>query len=406
MGLFNVYTDLIAMFLSAIIIIRGCWFNKANLFLGAYFLITAYIPLVFCFGYTGDSMFWTALLVGNSVPFLFLLGPLSFFYVRSVLTDQSKLSKLDYLHFLLFFIQILLMLPYLFTSWDHKLANAQMIQDGDIRQLSLNLLIIPDILNSFFGMLHLSFYLVLIAYTWWRYKKNDEIKPFNNLSFKFTERWLVWFFILVVIFLVNTLFVSLSNMAMPSRSEFLANFPGFIKYTGIMHLIILGVLLSFPEIMYGLPKVKAIIVPEGAELSPEIEANKQDIIKLPREIMLHPNGLHFPDIERQLEKVVHHTKSYLEPDFTIYKLSVESGLPVHHLRYYFNKSGLSFTNFKNKLRINYAITILSSSERNKYSIEGVGQQAGFTSSASFYTEFKKETGLTPAEFAKTQKDIA
>jgi AraC-like DNA-binding protein len=406
MGLFNVYTDLIAMFLSAIIIIRGCWFNKANLFLGAYFLITAYIPLVFCFGYTGDSMFWTALLVGNSVPFLFLLGPLSFFYVRSVLTDQSKLSKLDYLHFLLFFIQILLMLPYLFTSWDHKLANAQMIQDGDIRQLSLNLLIIPDILNSFLGMIHMLSYLVLIAYTWWRYKKNDEIKPFNNLSFKFTERWLVWFFILVVIFLVNTLFVSLSNMAMPSRSEFLANFPGFIKYTGIMHLIILGVLLSFPEIMYGLPKVKAIIVPEGAELSPEIEVNKQDIIKLPREIMLHPNGLHFPDIERQLEKVVHHTKSYLEPDFTIYKLSVESGLPVHHLRYYFNKSGLSFTNFKNKLRINYAITILSSSERNKYSIEGVGQQAGFTSSASFYTEFKKETGLTPAEFAKTQKDIA
>jgi AraC-like DNA-binding protein len=406
MGLFNVYTDLIAMFLSAIIIIRGCWFNKANLFLGAYFLITAYIPLVFCFGYTGDSMFWTALLVGNSVPFLFLLGPLSFFYVRSVLTDQSKLSKLDYLHFLLFFIQILLMLPYLFTSWDHKLANAQMIQDGDIRQLSLNLLIIPDILNSFLGMIHMLSYLVLIAYTWWRYKKNDEIKPFNNLSFKFTERWLVWFFILVVIFLVNTLFVSLSNMAMPSRSEFLANFPGFIKYTGIMHLIILGVLLSFPEIMYGLPKVKAIIVPEGAELSPEIEVNKQDIIKLPREIMLHPNGLHFPDIERQLEKVVHHTKSYLEPDFTIYKLSVESGLPVHHLRYYFNKSGLSFTNFKNKLRINYAVTILSSSERNKYSIEGVGQQAGFTSSASFYTEFKKETGLTPAEFAKTQKDIA
>jgi AraC-like DNA-binding protein len=345
-------------------------------------------------------------LVGNSVPFLFLLGPLSFFYVRSVLTDQPKLSKLDYLHFLLFFIQILLMLPYLFTSWDHKLANAQTIQDGDIRQLSLNLLIIPDILNSFLGMIHLLSYLVLIAYTWRRHKKNDEIKPFNNLSFKFTERWLVWFFILVVIFLVNTLFVSLSNMAMPSRSEFLANFPGFIKYTGIMHLIILGVLLSFPEIMYGLPKVKAIIVHEGAEPLPEIEANKQDIIKLPREIMLHPKGLQFPDIEQQVEKAVNDTKSYLKPDFTIYKLSVESGIPVHHLRYYFNKSGLSFTNFKNKLRINYAITILSSSERNKYSIEGVGQQAGFTSSASFYTEFKKETGLTPAEYAKTQKDIA
>jgi AraC-like DNA-binding protein len=406
MGLFNVYTDLIAMFLSVIIMLRGSWFNKANLFLGGYFLITAYIPLVFCFGYTGDSLFWTALLVGNSIPFYFLLGPLSFFYVRSVLTDQPKLSKKDYLHFLIFFIQVLLMIPYLFTSWEHKLADARMIQDGDTRQLSLNLLVIPDMLNSFLGMLHLLCYLVLIAYTWWRYKKNNEIKPFNNLSFKFTERWLVWFFVLVVIFLVNTLFVSLSNMAMPSRSEFLANFPGFVKYTGIMHLIILGVLLSFPEIMYGLPKVKAIIVPEDAEPLPEIEADELDDSILPREIMLHPNGLHFPDIDRQMEKVVHHSKSYLEPDFSIYKLSVEVGIPVHHLRYYFNKSGLTFTNFKNKLRINYAITILSSSEHNRFSIEGVGQKAGFTSSASFYTEFKKETGLTPAEYAKSQKDIA
>jgi AraC-like DNA-binding protein len=406
MGLFNVYTDLIAMFLSVIIMLRGSWFNNANLFLGGYFLVTAYIPLVFCFGYTGDSLFWTALLVGNTIPFYFLLGPLSFFYVRSVLTDQSKLSKTDYLHFLLFFIQVLLMLPYLFTSWDHKLAVAQMIQDGDTRQLSLNLLIIPDLVNSFLGMLHLLFYLVLIAYTCWRNKKTNEIKSFNNLSLKFIERWLLLFFLLVVIFLVNTLFVSLSNMAVPSRSEFLANFPGFIKYTGIMHLIILGGLLSFPEIMYGIPRVRAIVVPQDAEPVPEIEEINQENQQLPRKIMLNPNGLQFPDIERQIENLVHHTKSYLEPDFTIYKLSVEVGIPVHHLRYYFNKSGLSFTNFKNRLRINYAITILSSSERNRYSIEGIGQQAGFTSNASFFTEFKKETGQTPAEYARSQKDIA
>lgn len=399
------YTDLIAIFLSVIIVLRGSWFNKANLFLGGYFLITAYIPLVFCFGYTGDSLFWTALLVGNSIPFYFLLGPLSFFYVRSVLTDQPKLAKKDYLHFLIFFIQVLLMIPYLFTSWEHKLADAQMIQDGDTRQLSLNLLIIPDLVNSFIGMLHLLCYLVLTAYTWRRYKKTNEIKPFNNLSFKFTERWLVLFFLLVVIFLVNTLFVSLSNMAMPSRSEFLANFPGFVKYTGVMHLLILGGLLLFPEIMYGLPKVKAIIVPEDAEPVPEIGADELNKIKLPCEIVLHPNGLHFPDIERQIEKVVHHSKSYLKPDFTIYKLSVESGIPVHHLRYYFKKSGLSFTNFKNKLRINYAVTILGNNEHKKFSVEGVGQQAGFTSNASFFTEFKKETGQTPAEYARCRKDI-
>jgi AraC-like DNA-binding protein len=246
----------------------------------------------------------------------------------------------------------------------------------------------------------------LIAYTWWRCKKSNEIKTFNNLSFKFTKRWLVLFFLAVVIFLVNSLFILLSNLLIPSRSIFLANFPGFVKYTSIIHLIILGGLLTFPEIMYGFPRVKAIVVHEDTEPLTEVEEVKKEVMKLPREIVLHPHGLQFPEIERQIEKVVHQTKSYLEPDFTIYKLSVEVGVPVHHLRYYFNKSGLSFTNFKNKLRINYAITILSSSELNRYSIEGVGKQAGFTSNASFYTEFKKETGMTPTEYITSKHEVA
>jgi len=386
--------------------VRGSWFNKSNLYMGGYFLVTAYIPLVFCFGYTGDSLIWTALLVGTSVPFFFLLGPLAFFYVRSVLTDQARLSKTDYLHFLIFFIQLLLMLPYLFTSWEYKLSVARMVESSDIRQLSLNLLVIPDIVNSFLGMLHLSVYLVLIAYIWWKYKKSNDIKSYNNLSFQFVERWLLLFVLLVVIFLVNTLFVSLSNMAVPSRSEFLANFPGFIKYTGVMHLIILGGLLSFPEIMYGLPRVKAVMDTDNTEELTDIEENDIEKAKLTKEIIPHLNGLQFPEIEKKVEKVVHYSKSYLEPDFTIYKLSVEAGIPVHHLRYYFNKSGISFTNFKNKLRINYAITILNSTERNRYSIEGIGQQAGFTSSTSFFTEFKKETGQTPTEYAKSKHDVA
>jgi AraC-like DNA-binding protein len=406
MGLFHVYTDLIAIFLSATIMLRGSWFNKSNLFLGAYFMVTAFIPLVFCFGYKGDSLFWTALFLGNAIPFYFLVGPLAFFYVRSVLTDQSKLSKFDYLHFLIFFVQLLFMLPYLFTSWEHKLAIAQIIESGDSRQLSLNLLILPDIINSFLGMLHLLFYLVLIVYTWWRCKKANEIKSFNNLSFKFTERWLVLFFLAVVVFLVNTFFISLSNLVTPSRSEFLANFPVFVKYTAIVHLIILGGLLSFPEIMYGLPRIKAIAIQGDSELIQVIEAVNQEDLKLSEEIFLHPKGLQFPEIERKMEKVEHHSKSYLEQDFTIYKLAVEIGIPVHHLRFYFTKTGLSFTNFKNKLRINHAINILSTSELNKYNIEGIGRQSGFTSNTSFYTEFKKETGMTPTEYAKSRHDIA
>jgi AraC-like DNA-binding protein len=348
----------------------------------------------------------TALLLGNGIPFYFLIGPLAFFYVRSIYSDHAKLSSIDLLHFVPFIIQELLMLPYFFTTWEHKLSVAQIFQNSDTRHLYLNLSLIPDMVNVAMGLFHVVCYLALIAFCWRKYKKELETKTFNNLPFKFTKRWIILFYFTIIIFVVNNSAYLVNNLFMPSRSEFLSTYPGFIKYASIIHLIILGGLLSFPEILYGFPRVRAIVVPEDSEPFPEIEAVNQENQKLPREIMLHPHGLQFPDIERQIEKVVHHTKSYLEPDFTIYKLSVEMGIPVHHLRYYFNKSGLSFTNFKNKLRINYAITILSSSERNRYSIEGIGQQAGFTSNASFYTEFKKETGMTPTEYITSKHEVA
>lgn len=411
MGDFHVFCALSGMILSSIIMIRGSWFNKANLFLGAHFMVTSFLVLIFSFGFKGDSLFWTALLMGNGLPFLFLVGPFAFLYVRSVLTDDARLKPADYLHFIAFFFQILLMTPFYLTSWEHKLSLAMTFQEGDARQLSLDLSLISDFINVNMGILHLFFYLSFIAHLWWNYKKNYELKSYNSLSFKFTERWLVIFFFTAVIFLLNTTFLSISQQITPSRSEFIASQPVFVKYTAVVLLIIITGLLSFPEIMYGIPRIKITAVSDVTvelESPQKIEVDDQTVQaeELAKEINMEPKGLLFPEIEQKIEKVIHNSTNYLNQDFTIYKLAVELEIPLHHLRFYFNKKGFSFSIFKNRLRINYAKTLLASSTYDKYSIEGIGRQAGFTSNTSFYTEFKKETGLTPSEYLKSQHRVA
>ncbi len=406
MDVFHVYTALAGMVLSAVIIVRGSWFNKANLFLGAYFMVISFLVLVFSFGFKGDSLFWTALLMGNGLPFYFLCGPLAFLYVRSVLTDRAKLQPNDYLHFVPFLIQVLLMMPFYLTSWEHKLSVAQIFQDGDARYLTLNLSLIPDFINSYLAILHLSGYLTWTAYTWLKINKSHEIKSFNNLSFKYTERWLVLFFFTAVILLLNATFITIGQLFTPSRSEFMASQPGFVKYTAIVLLIIIGGLLSFPEIMYGIPRIKATVVSDDQEPLLKIDVDCEAEVTLAKEIIMQPKGLLFPEIDQKIEKVILNSRTYLDQDFTIYKLAVELSIPVHHIRFYFTRNGSSFTIFKNRLRINYAKTILCGNEFDKFSIEGIGRQAGFTSSTSFFTEFKKETGLTPTEYVKSLHDVA
>ncbi|WP_099544758.1 helix-turn-helix domain-containing protein [Maribacter sp. 4G9] len=41
-------------------------------------------------------------------------------------------------------------------------------------------------------------------------------------------------------------------------------------------------------------------------------------------------------------------------------------------------------------------------ESQKYLIVGLGQEVDFRSKASFYRAFKKETGMTPSQFIKSQ----
>jgi hypothetical protein len=73
------------------------------------------------------NRFWIAIFVGHIIPLFYLSGPFLFFYTRNALKNSTKLSKVDYLHFLPFIISLISIFPYYFIDFDSKLRIAQLI---------------------------------------------------------------------------------------------------------------------------------------------------------------------------------------------------------------------------------------------------------------------------------------
>jgi len=94
-------------------------------------------------------------------------------------------------------------------------------------------------------------------------------------------------------------------------------------------------------------------------------------------------------------------KGFLNPDLNMDLLSDSLKIPKYQLTEVLNADiGKSFFQFVNFYRVE-AVKQMLVDPKNKYSIEAIGYECGFTSKSSFYTVFKNITGVTPISFRKS-----
>ncbi|MBC8986328.1 AraC family transcriptional regulator [Pedobacter sp. N36a] len=91
---------------------------------------------------------------------------------------------------------------------------------------------------------------------------------------------------------------------------------------------------------------------------------------------------------------------FLNPNFTLEEAAKELKVSKHLLSQYLNEIlGKSFSNLISSYRVEKAKKLLET-EKN-FTIESLGYDSGFSSKSTFFTAFKKITGLTPAEYQKS-----
>lgn len=106
----------------------------------------------------------------------------------------------------------------------------------------------------------------------------------------------------------------------------------------------------------------------------------------------------------ELERILSYIeaeKPYVKTAFSLHDVSHALNIPHTRITYCFNKQlKVPFPAYRNKLRIEYATSLLRSGAHLGTSIEGIAEMSGFKSKSIFYKTFKEEHGMTPIDWIK------
>ncbi|MFN9380702.1 MAG: helix-turn-helix domain-containing protein [Bacteroidota bacterium] len=385
----------IGIFFSALLLIYNKGYKSANIYLGLFLFSFNFVTLSHYLYIFNQSKAVLAFIL--SIPInasAYVIGPLAFLYVRSILRDNAKFTKYDGLHFIVFAIIFLGRLPHNLASWEEKSKVAEVIIGHSWKYLAQSNLInfIPLRINYALKGLHLLLYLIAI----WGLIVTNKYKKSSNLVWgnqqKIVKNWLYFFAIIVTfscVFLssITLIFLNLENKI---TFQYEGNILFALVFIGFL-LLILGLVL-FPQILYGIPMEKPALEDKEDKVLPESETESfslQDDYILKIKLLLEDwkKGNKFLDI-----------------DSSTYSLAKEINLPIHHITYFINQiNNEKYIDWRNRLRVEFAINLINNQKGYNKTIEVLGKECGFGSYPAFIQSFKQITGKLPKDYIKDSK---
>ncbi len=395
------FLSLAGIILSVILLVFNAGRYKSSRYLGGFFfLISVYalnfhvfidsypVPILTLFFVHPDFLFY-------------LTGPLLFWYIRSVLTDKSRLRRSDLWHLLPAFIYLISVIPYLFLSWDEKTANAALLASdiGNLKYIRASLLY--SVIHP--GLVFISRPLLVTGYAigstvifirWLKNRKNRTVLSQQHYMIPWLTVLLGFFFILTISHLIAMTEAYLShNLKLFFTLRLLHLFSG----VGLTGLLISP--LFFPSILYGMPRIPAAS-PADTPTGPGPAEGSDP--RFPVQEELPKPGFeadYMKQIGSKMDECMQQLQPYLQNDCNLAYMAKLTGIPAHHLAYYFREERRQpFNEYRNLWRVQHAKKLIREGKTKELTLEAIGLLSGFSTRNTFYSAFRKIERSTPSAF--------
>ncbi len=302
-----------------------------------------------------------------------LVGPAAYLYVRSCTQKDFEIRPILWLHFLPTLLALGYHFPFFLESGEVKIiAFFKFFLNGELG--------VPKIISSI-KLLHPTIYFIICIRLIMNYRNHlSNAASYIDTAF---HRWLLVFCLILLLPLLVVIIFMLSTFQYISATTY---------FTGIFFFILAVHLAAMvkPELFQTFPHQMPLSEPN--------EDQKQKYEK---------STLQNTQKDKYIEKLqtyVDTHKPYLEPELTLSQLSEQVGIPAHYLSQVINERlDCNFLDFINNYRVKAAKELLIDPKYSHYTIISTAYEAGFSAKSTFYTVFKKHTGMTPSAYRKAKK---
>ncbi len=401
------YLSITGIILSLILLLFNAGKFRSTIYLGLFFLTLSLYGFNQYVLLYSNSLFLVTIFATNITFLSYLIGPMLYWYIRSILTDKYRLKNRDFWHFVPMLIYLLAALPYMFSSYSYKEQIAKEIIKDLGFVMTFNFTILSKIFSN--TVVYLSRPVLVLGYTIWsivllaKYLRGHLSSTVFSRQ-HFMTKWLSFllgFQLLLVVSHLLSIFITFHN---DSSVFFTVNSLQILSSTGLIGLVVSP--FFFPMILYGLPRFAESVANPIAEVAPVVIP---EVAGMEEEILREHNfeSDYLLSIGQKTESCMLEFQPYLQPELNLNRFSDIIQVPAHHLAYFFREvKKQSFNDYINACRVEYAKILMSEGRTGELTFEAVGILSGFTNRSTFFRAFKKSEGTSPGSFLASKGKIA
>ena len=357
--------------------------SYANYLLAAFFILQIWCLIIYIsihYGWIVNVPY----LFKITAPVNFILPPLTYLYVRSILYNEKKFSAIEAWHFLPFLLFLINYAPFYLLPISEKTVIVKAIMKDITLSYKYQTGIVPESVFYFFRILQS---LVYLTFQWQliiNFKKENANSTIQT-QIKNVFQWLKIFTWTSTLFLIAL--ITLSLLAILDNAIFangwMQRIPDFLFSSTFF--VISTYLLTHQSVLLGFPFIKY------KEIDSSLLYNQTDKLAfIVEDYSKEINALDQYFIEKQ---------PFLKKGLNISEVAVGTGIPAKELSFIINQHFQKrFNEFVNEYRIQYIIKKLDTGYLTDYTLNTLSSEAGFKSQTTFIAAFRKIKDCTPSEY--------